>query len=164
MAELTKAEKEVLPLGWEEAAESMGDEELKELLVDTTNNIEIVTEAMKNDDDVIEAEVELKKAKAPYTENIAVQKAKRKHAINILRERGKLDDGKDLTRETVRQEVSQEREAANQAAGGSAVHHAVRDFVATTKAALGPGGSMSISHGGRTTKVIENPPAEEPEF
>ena len=86
-----------LPTGFEDAVETMGDEEIEETIIRSTKNKNI-TEQEKEDDDAINgAKAIIKDKNFKYNTYINMQKAKIEYIMYVMEQRGKMSDEVDDT-------------------------------------------------------------------
>lgn len=86
-----------LPPGFEDAVETMGDEEMELTIVRSTKNKKI-TEQEREDDDVINgAKALIKDKNLKYNTYVNMQKAKIEYIMHVMELRGKMSDEVDDT-------------------------------------------------------------------
>jgi cytochrome c556 len=79
-----------LPTGFVEEADAMSEKELRDLIVDSENNIRITNEEKENNEGFKAAKDSYKDAAAPFRDAIKAQQAKIAYALNALESKGKL--------------------------------------------------------------------------
>ena len=79
-----------LPTGWQEEADAMDETALRNVIVESSNNIRTTDEEMKANDGYKEAKENLKAIAGPWRDAMKVQKAKIAYALRSLEQKGKL--------------------------------------------------------------------------
>ena len=77
-----------LPTGWQESADSMSNDELKNTIYDSEANVYVIEKSKEEDIKLQQAKEEIKEMQAPYSEAKKAQQAKIKYALFLLEGRG----------------------------------------------------------------------------
>jgi hypothetical protein len=79
-----------LPTGWAEEAEAMGEEQLRNVIVEASNNIRTARSDMEENAGFQEAKDAYKLAAEPFRDAIKAQQAKVSYALLLLESKGKI--------------------------------------------------------------------------
>lgn len=79
-----------LPTGFQEEAEAMGEEQLRNVIVESENNIRVAQAEMEENDEFMKAKEAYKLAAAPLRDTKKAQKAKVQFALLLLEQKGKI--------------------------------------------------------------------------
>lgn len=79
-----------LPTGWAEDADAMTEAQLRDVIVDSENNMRISRLEMEENEGFKEAKAAYKLAAEPLREAIKAQKAKIAYALHVLESKGKI--------------------------------------------------------------------------
>lgn len=93
MADFPKAVAKHFPYpAWGDEMSGRPEQELRDVIVGSRNNIDRVKIAMAENPKITALEEDLKNIKGPFNDAIKAQDAKVKACLQILRERGRLSD------------------------------------------------------------------------
>lgn len=79
-----------LPIGWKEEADSMGEAELRQIIIESSNTIRETDQEMEADEKLQGAKELLKDLASGYKDVKKSQNAKIKYALHLLSQQGKL--------------------------------------------------------------------------
>lgn len=79
-----------LPAGWADDAEAMSEEELRAVIVESSNNIRTATAEMEDNEGFKAAKEAYKLAAEPFKDAVKAQQAKIAYALHLLEEKGKI--------------------------------------------------------------------------
>ncbi len=79
-----------LPTGWAEDAEAMSEEQLRNEIVQSQNNIRVTKDEMLANQGYKDAKEALDQVKGPFKDAIKAQQCKTLYALHLLSEKGKL--------------------------------------------------------------------------
>jgi hypothetical protein len=81
-----------LPTGFADEADRMNEQQLRDCIVESSNNIKVITSDMKENSKLQGATDIVKEMKAPYAEAKKAQAAKVQYCLRRLEETGVLSD------------------------------------------------------------------------
>lgn len=79
-----------LPTGWAEEAEAMDEAQLRDVIVESSNNIHVTRLEMQENPGVKDAKEKYKDAAGPFRDAIKAQNAKIAYALAQLESKGKI--------------------------------------------------------------------------
>lgn len=79
-----------LPTGWKDEADAMSETKLREVIVDSSNNLEVIAKEIEENDALQRLKEKVKDASAGYNDAKKAQKAKIAYALNCLEKAGKI--------------------------------------------------------------------------
>jgi len=82
-----------LPVGFKEEADAMGETSLRNVIVDSTNNIRNIEIELETNSKYLALKDAVKEITEPFNEAKKTQSAKIKYCVKLLKEKGILSDG-----------------------------------------------------------------------
>lgn len=79
-----------LPTSWAEEAEAMDETQLRDVVIESSNNIRVTKQEMDENPGVTEARDAVKEVTGPFRDAMKAQKAKIDYALYLLESKGKL--------------------------------------------------------------------------
>jgi hypothetical protein len=79
-----------LPTGWKDEADAMKEEQLRTVIVDSSNNLAVVEKEMADNKSLQSLKEKVKDASAGYNDAKKAQKAKIAYSLHRLEEMGKI--------------------------------------------------------------------------
>lgn len=79
-----------LPTGWKDSAESMSDDELENIIVESQKTMSDVEKDMDADERLQALKAEVKDIAGSYKDLISMHQAKARYSVYLLRTRGKV--------------------------------------------------------------------------
>lgn len=79
-----------LPIGFQEEADAMSEEQLREVIVESSNNIRVSSQEMQDNEGFKQAKEAYKLAAEPFKDAIKAQRCKIEYALHCLDSKGKI--------------------------------------------------------------------------
>ena len=79
-----------LPTGWQDEADAMSETALRNVIVDSTNNLKTIEDEMAENEDLKKLKERVKEASAGYNDAKKAQKSKVAYALHCLEQKGKI--------------------------------------------------------------------------
>lgn len=79
-----------LPTSWAEEAEAMDEAQLRDVIIESSNNIRVTKQEMDENPGVKDAKDAYKEVAGPFRDAVKAQKAKIEYALHLLESKGRL--------------------------------------------------------------------------